>query len=117
MALLRALAAFLILTLSGFFGFLAGMMETCTGNAPDSLLGFIVGSTYGTDLQASYRQVAGLIMLFFGTFLWLVVVRPFLVPLATLFEVLMTLAQLACCVLMLWLLDDDAAVVVVAGLP
>ena len=40
-----------------------------------SLLGFVVGSTYGTDLQASYRQVAGLIMLFFGTFLWLVVVR------------------------------------------
>jgi|GEM_PF-5918097 len=42
MALLRAVAAFLILTLSGLFGFIAGIVETCTGNAPDSLLGFIV---------------------------------------------------------------------------
>ncbi|WP_370179155.1 hypothetical protein [Alteriqipengyuania sp.] len=42
MAILRAVLAFLILTLGGIFGWLAGVMETCTGNAPDSLLGFII---------------------------------------------------------------------------
>ena len=42
MAIVRAALACMILTLSGLNGLLAGTMETCTGNAPDSLLGFVI---------------------------------------------------------------------------
>ena len=40
MAILRAVLAFVLLTLGGFNGLLAGSVETCTGNAPDSLMLF-----------------------------------------------------------------------------
>ena len=38
----RAALAFPILTLAGLTGLLAGVTETCTGNAPDSLFGFVI---------------------------------------------------------------------------
>lgn len=40
--MLRASAAFVILTLAGLNGLLAGAAETCTMNAPDSLMLFPV---------------------------------------------------------------------------
>lgn len=37
----RAIAAFILLTLAGFNGLIAFSVDTCTQNAPDSLIGFI----------------------------------------------------------------------------
>ena len=38
----RAVLAFVILTLGGLNALLAGSVETCTGNAADSLFGFVI---------------------------------------------------------------------------
>ena len=47
--------------------------------------------------------------------LYICVVRPFMVPLANMFEGLVVLSQLACVGLNLWLISDDCSVIEVDG--
>ena len=58
-------------------------------------VGVLVGATIAPDEQASTKQLWLLIATFGAYSLYLITVRPFIVPLANVFEVLTSLAQCA----------------------
>ena len=71
------------------------------------LLGITVGTTFSPNAQACRRQIFALIGIYASLLLYICVVRPFMVPLANLFEGLVVTGQMVCVSLNLWLLSDD----------
>ena len=67
------------------------------------LIGIVIGTVVLPDPDVGQRHTVALVALFFALFCWLAWARPFLVPLANVFEAAVALSQCAAVALNLWL--------------
>ena len=104
---------------TGFVDRYGGLFEDFTASkvnglvvylAHRALVGIVIGANAGTDLAAARRQVLGLMALFLAFAVYLIKVKPFLVPIANWLEASVAIMQMMCVMLNLWLLAEDHTV-------
>ena len=74
------------------------------------LVGLVVGSVHSPDIGAGRNQVYMLMGLFIALAIYCAVCKPFLIPIANFFEMIVAFSQFICCGLNLWLLAEDGSV-------